>query len=131
MAKSQQSKLHFVKHTDYIAEEWLPTISANPIELNILRIVGLSDKFVYFNDDVYIIDNVTPETFFEHGIPKSTAGLSIPGQVRPEFRSILFRDYSIINRNFNSREVLKKHFTKFVNLKYGAKCNLQTLLLMP
>lgn len=124
-------KLHFVKHTDYIPEEWLPTFSANPIELNLHRIEGLTEKFVYFNDDTFIIDKVTPECFFENGIPKSTAGLSIPGQVRPEFGSILLRDYGIINRNFRSRETIKKHFTKFVNFKYGAKRNLQTLLLMP
>lgn len=124
-------KLHFVNHKDYIPAEWLPTFSANPIELNIHRIEGLAEKFVYFNDDTFVIDKVTPETFFENGTPKSTAGLSVPGQVYPEFGSILLRDYDIINRNFISKEIIRKHFTKFVNVRYGLKRNMQTLLLLP
>ena len=42
-------KLQIVKHEDYIPEKYLPVFSARPIELNIHRIPGLSDKFVYFN----------------------------------------------------------------------------------
>lgn len=124
-------KLHFVTHKDYIPTEWLPTFSSHPIELNIHRIEGLAEKFVYFNDDFFIIDRVSPETFFENGIPKSTAGLAVPGQTPPEFGSILLRDYDVINRNFNSKDVIKKNFTKFVNIKYGIRRNLQTLMLLP
>ena len=124
-------KLHFVKHADYIPAEYLPTFSANPIELNMHRIEGLSEKFIYFNDDSYIIDEVTPDDFFVGDIPSGTAGLSIPGQVSPEFGSILLRDYEVINRNFKSREVIRRYFSKFVNPKYGGKRNMQTLLMLP
>ena len=40
-------KLVHVKHSDYIPEEYLPTFSSHPIELNINRIKGLSEHFVY------------------------------------------------------------------------------------
>ncbi len=124
-------KLHIVNHQDYIPEEYLPTFSANPIELNMHRIEGLSEKFIYFNDDFFIIDRVDPKDFFDVDMPKGTMSLSLPGQVPPEFGSILLADYDIINRHFRSRDVLKKHFFKFLNYRYGLKRNFQTLLLLP
>ena len=47
-------KLHIVNHKDYIPEQFLPTFNSNTIELNFHRIEGLSEKFVYFNDDTFI-----------------------------------------------------------------------------
>ena len=46
-------KLNFVKHEDYIPAEFLPTFSSHAIELNLHRIKGLANKFVYFNDDTF------------------------------------------------------------------------------
>lgn len=128
---SSHPQLHIVNHSDYIPPEYLPTFSSNSIELNMHRIERLSDKFIYFNDDFYIINEVTPDDFFDGNVPKCTAGLSIPGQVSPEFGSTLLMDYEIINRNFSSRSVIRKHFSKFVNIKYGLKRNLQTMLILP
>lgn len=127
----EHPKLHIVNHEDYIPKEYLPTFSANPIELNIHRIAELSEKFIYFNDDFFIIDNIAPDDFFEGDMPKGMAGLSIPGQVSPEFGSTLLRDYDVINRNFKSREVMRRNFSRFLNFRYGFKRNFQTLLLLP
>ena len=41
-------KLNIVNHKDFIPEEYLPTFSSHAIELNIHRIPGLSEKFIYF-----------------------------------------------------------------------------------
>ena len=128
---TEHPKLHIVNHADYIPEEYLPTFSSHPIELNIHRIEGLSEKFVYFNDDFYIINKVSPDDFFDGDQPKGIMSLSLPGQVSPEFASILLADYDMINRFFRSRDVIRKHFFKFVNYRYGLKRNLQTLLLLP
>lgn len=49
-------KLTVVKHEDYIPKQYLPTFSSHPIELNMHRIRGLSEQFVYFNDDTFIIN---------------------------------------------------------------------------
>ena len=62
-------KLHIVNHKDYIPEEYLPTFSSHPIELNIHRIPGLSEYFVYFNDDMLLNAPVAPEFFFKNGLP--------------------------------------------------------------
>ena len=40
-------KLNIVKHTDYIPEKYLPTFSSHAIELNMHRIEGLAEHFVF------------------------------------------------------------------------------------
>lgn len=62
-------KLNFVKHEDYIPAEFLPTFSSHVIELNLHRIEGLSEHFVYFNDDIFLTAPVRPEDFFVDGLP--------------------------------------------------------------
>ena len=62
-------KLVVVKHEDYIPEEYRPTFSSRPIELNFHRIQGLSEHFVTFNDDTIINAPITPEFFFKKGLP--------------------------------------------------------------
>mgnify|MGYP000949357810 FL=1 len=51
-------KIVFVKHSDFIPEEYLPTFNSNAIELNLHRIKGLSENFVLFYDDMYLINDV-------------------------------------------------------------------------
>ena len=55
-------KLNIVKHSDFIPSQYLPTFSSRSIELNIHRIHGLSDKFIYFNDDMFILNNTSTTT---------------------------------------------------------------------
>jgi hypothetical protein len=43
----------------------LPTFNSHAIEANLHRIEGLSEHFLYLNDDVFLAGNVDPETFFE------------------------------------------------------------------
>ena len=47
-------KLHIVRHEDYMPSEWLPTFSSHSLEMNIHRIPGLAEHFVYFNDDMFL-----------------------------------------------------------------------------
>ncbi|MDY4501824.1 MAG: stealth family protein, partial [Lactobacillus johnsonii] len=67
----EHPKLVHIKHSDYIDEQYLPTFNSNVIELNIPNIKELSEKFVLFNDDVFINAPVLPEDFFDKdGLPK-------------------------------------------------------------
>lgn len=45
--------LHIVYHSDIIPECYLPTFNSTTIELFLHRIPGLSEEFVYFNDDCF------------------------------------------------------------------------------
>ena len=67
---TDHEKLVIVNHRDYIPTEYRPTFNANTIELNFHRIPGLSEQFVYFNDDMFLGKPVSPEDFFRDGKPR-------------------------------------------------------------
>ncbi|MDE5761203.1 MAG: Stealth CR1 domain-containing protein, partial [Bacteroides sp.] len=121
-------KLHFVKHSDYIPLKYLPTFNSHTIELNMHHIEGLSNRFVYFNDDFFLIDNVSPERFFHHGQPCDMAVLNAIST--GDIAHILLNCIQNINLHFNKREVIKTAWHKWINVKYG-KWNLRTMALMP
>ena len=62
-------KIQIVKHEDFMAPAYLPTFNINSIELNLHRIKGLSEHFVFFNDDMFLIDFVRPEDFSKTDFP--------------------------------------------------------------
>jgi len=50
-------------------EEFLPTFNSRPIETRLYKIPGLSEHFIYFNDDMSLISPTTPSDFFINGYP--------------------------------------------------------------
>ena len=125
-------KLNIVKHKDYIPEEYLPTFSSIPIELNLHRIENLSENFVFFNDDTFIVNNIKKEDFFKNGKPRDFAieNAIIALEEKDTFSHVLLNDISLINKNFSKRQVQRKNLNKWLNLKNG-KMLLKTLLLLP
>lgn len=127
------SKLNFVKHEDYIPHQWLPTFSSHPIELNIFRIEGLSEQFVYFNDDMFLNAPVKPEDFFVKGLPCDCAGLN-PGPTymgSAAVTNVTLNNLLTVSKYFKFRKQFKANFTKWINLKYGSKILFKTLLCFP
>lgn len=124
-------KLHIVNHKDYIPEEYLPTFSSHVIELNMHRIEGLSDKFVYFNDDIFLLRSVKPTDFFRNGLPCdcNIQNLLVPSTVT--FTPIVFKTVGYINKHFSKRESILKHPGKWLNPKYGAVGITRNLLFAP
>jgi len=112
-------KLNIVKHEDYLNEEYLPTFNSNAIELSMHKIKGLSEHFVYFNDDTFIIKEVAKNDFFEKGLPKDVAILNpiIPKKYE-SISGVMLNNIGIINQNFSFRSSFKKNWTKWFNLKY-------------
>lgn len=114
-------KLHVVNHRDYIPEEYLPTFSSHVIELNMHRIPGLADHFIYFNDDVYLTAPTVREDFFVDGLPVDTAVL---GMVTNS-DSVSFLPYiqlnmlGNINQTFSKHQVMKQNLSKWFSPKYG------------
>ena len=60
-----------IDHRDLFSgyEEYLPTFSSRTIEAMLHRIDGLSDRFIYFNDDMFLLRPITPSFFFEDKKP--------------------------------------------------------------
>ncbi len=55
-------------------EKYLPTFSSRTIESMIWRIDGLSDNFIYFNDDSFLIRKTETSDFFIRGKPVLRGG---------------------------------------------------------
>ena len=127
---TEHPQLNIVRHEQYIPQEWLPTFNNRCIELNLHRISGLAEQFVYFNDDMFLLKSVSPEDFFVDGKPCDTAVLTASNlklrKTLSELHLAPFIDTAIINKYFNLREVVLKNPTKWFNFKYGLY-NLRTL----
>lgn len=125
-------KLNLVNHVDYIPEKYLPTFSSHTIELHLSKIQGLSDKIVYFNDDMFLINDVSKNDFFVNDLPCDMATL-YPNSVNGEdtqFDHILLNDAEFFEKNFDIKKVIQKNKNGWLNLKYG-KNLLKTLCLLP
>ena len=73
-SESNQSKYSNVSMIDHKIifsgmEEYLPTFNSRSIETRLYKIPNLSEHFIYFNDDMFLINPVTPTDFFIDGFP--------------------------------------------------------------
>lgn len=63
---SLREKIRVIDHADIIDSENLPTFNSHVIESNLYKIKGLSDNFIYFNDDVYVASTLNQSHFFKY-----------------------------------------------------------------
>ena len=122
-------KLKVINHKDYIPSKYLPTFSSHPIEFNIGRIKELSEQFVLFNDDIFLIDKVSEEDFFVKGLPRDSyneVNLDM-SSLDPTFASVLNNNYRVLDKYYNKRKNMLKYPFKYINGKYGLKKILQTI----
>lgn len=126
-------KLKIVKHSDFIPKEYLPTYNSNVIELNLHRINDLSENFILFNDDIFIINKTKPTDFFINDLPCDSFCETINSCNKPNdaFYHCFFNNMCIVNKYFDKRSVYKKNIKKYLNLKYGLKDVFHTITLLP
>lgn len=124
-------RLSIVRHEDFIPREYLPTFSSHTIELNFHRIKGLSEYFVYFNDDMFITNYVKKIDFFKNNRPRDCAMLNIKCfDIRETLGFSQLVDTAVINKHFSKKEIILNHLRKWFNIKYGLGC-FRTILLLP
>ena len=116
-------KLVLVDHKDYIPSDYLPTFNSIPIELNLHRIHSLSEHFVLFNDDVFLIKNVAPDYFFKNGDPVLPCNLKTYLYYRFDgWSRTCFNNYCVVNQNFNIKKTIWENRRKWFNIrKLGLK----------
>ena len=120
-------KLQLVNHEDYIPKEFLPCFNSSLIEIYLHKIPDLSEHFVYFNDDFFIINHLPETRFFKDGLPNDIAafrrnfGLSL-------WSKCLKNNIRIINQRFNKKEVFQRDHDKWFDPSYGSKARLTRML---
>lgn len=126
-------KLHCVSHADYMPAVALPCFNSSAIEIGIHKIEGLANKFIYFNDDMFLLRKVKPELFFRGDVPVYfgslhpiiAQGLNANGIMA----HIMVNELQIINSHYDCKSELKKNRSKwFLPHKVGLKTALMNLL---
>lgn len=114
-------KIKVIKHEDYIPKKYLPVFQANPIEINFHRIPGLSEKFVYFNDDMFVINHMTQHDFFVEDRPREMAVLYpiTNTENNDSFSHMLLSMTGLINSTFSKKQCIKNNFFKWFAPCYG------------
>lgn len=128
---TNNKQLNIVNHKDFMPEGSLPVFNSNALEVNLHRIKNLSERFVYFNDDVFIIKKVDKKDFFINGIPCDSAIMSpVIQENKNGIGNTIVNNLAIINEFFNKKEQMTKKITNWFNIKYGIE-NIKNLLLLP
>lgn len=111
-------KINVVDHHDFIPTKYLPTFNSNVIEANLFRLTELSERFILFNDDIYLNNKVKPEDFF---VGDKVLDYGIYNKIAPneEFAHVLVNNLIVINKYFSKKEALKNNWKNQFRLRYG------------
>jgi len=117
---TSNEKLVIVKHSDFLKPEYTPTFNSACLNLNLHRIKGLSEQFVYFNDDMFLLRPVKETLFFKKGLPRDMAVEDvIPAKEGAAFWHMIYNDIILTNKNYNKKLAKKGNFFKWYNFSYG------------
>lgn len=129
---TEHPKLQIVRHEDFLKEEYRPTFNINAIELNLHKIEGLSEQFVFFNDDMFLISHVREQDFFENGLARDCCIETVLTQddINNPFAHILLNDIALVNMHYNKRQIIQKNWRKWFHPNYGINV-LRNILMLP
>ena len=122
-------KLHIVNHRDFIPPQYLPTFNSNAIELNMHRIEGLSEKFVYFNDDVFLLDDAPAGFFFRGGLPRDFFCLDAPKFAVGTTGHTVGEDLVSLNESFKAKDVYAANRWKMLAPSLGWRRMLRNIVM--
>ena len=114
--REDHPRITVVDHTEIAPEgSLLPSFNSQAIEANLHRIEGLSEHFIYFNDDVFLSSPIAPDLFFHpNGIAsmylsKAHVGPGEPIQAEPASDSAGKNARALV-REVSGRRVSRKLF---------------------
>lgn len=111
-------KLRLLDHREYIPGEWLPTFHSNTIELNLHRVSDLSERFVLFNDDMFLLQPQGPENFFRGGLPVLPCDLGVPRWMgNNNIARIVLNNGGALKYGLDVERLVWKHMWKYVDVR--------------
>ena len=113
-------KIKMVDHKDIMPEICLPSFNSTVIEHFLYKIPGLSERFLFSNDDMFLNKPVSPDTFYaEDGLPIIRITHSrlrdVFLQFKKKFLGIPVKNYVQTVRN--SAKLVEKKFGHFYDAK--------------
>lgn len=120
----KNSRVKVINHSDFMPKSALPVFNSNSIEAMLYKIPGLSEKFVYFNDDMFLVNSVKEDDFFYKGKPCDEAVLYPIKPQKHGTSHFQVNNMGIINYYFSRKDIMKK--SNLLSFKYGID-NLRTI----
>ncbi len=114
--RSIRSRITIVDHQEIFRgfEDALPTFNSLAIESMLWRIKGLADRFLYFNDDVFLTAPLSPEDVFKHDAPvlrgKWVNLLDFTGSAASRANPALFNHFMQMNAALEAGFTLNRVF---------------------
>lgn len=105
-------RIRLVDHAEILPADALPTFNSHAIEAALHRIDGLSEQFVYFNDDMLVARPIRPELFFT---PNGLARCFQSGARPPGFEDEA--TLAVDTGAMRGRELLRERFGRVVTGK--------------
>ena len=133
--KENHPKLVMVKHSDYIPDEFLPTFNSHTIEFFLYKIKGLSEHFVYFNDDCFLNSPVEPSFYFKKGLPcdeNAETVYNIPRFTTTENLGIklgLLMNIGVLNGHFNRKKTKNNSLKRWYGFHLGFVDKVMSLII--
>ena len=127
-------KLNIVRHEEFMPDHSLPTYNSMALELNLWRISGLAERFVFFNDDMFLTRPTTAGDYFDEktGLPRQPF-IEMPvrfASPRDSWQAQVGADVGVINQNFSKRKrKLSQYPGKYLSTRFSALENIRTLMM--
>ncbi|MDT2872723.1 glycosyl transferase [Lactococcus lactis] len=100
----ENPKLNIVNHRDFMPSLSLPTFNSSALELNFDKIEGLSENFVYFNDDMFLNASVDEQDFFLDNKPVLNVRLR-PIETDDDFMHLVLSNTIALNKLFKGKKL--------------------------
>ncbi|ORX46143.1 hypothetical protein BCR36DRAFT_239941, partial [Piromyces finnis] len=119
---TSNSKIKIVYHKDIIQEHYRPTYDANTIELFLDRIPGVTEYFIYFNDDMFLNNYVHPCFFFtrKNHYPKVYRSHIV--ELTKEKTDEIIKKNSVVQMfqasKYFTREIIREYFDPEFEYRY-------------
>lgn len=98
------TKVNVVLHSDIMPKSILPTFNSSTIEMFIGNIAGLSEHFIYGNDDIMPIKKLSPPHFFtSDGLPKLDLKVVPKEKAEWMFDRMCVSQYYLVANHFNAK----------------------------
>jgi hypothetical protein len=109
----EHARLSLIDHTELIPPSALPVFDSGHIESYLHHIPGLSERFIYLNDDVFFGAAVDPALWFSaNGLAVFTENTNVPDYDRLQAHESALVNASVLSKDWLSRHYPHYHHTQ-------------------
>ena len=126
--RTDNRKLNLVSHADFIDGLYLPLFNGRAIEMGLHKIPGISERFVYFNDDMFLGRVLGKDYFFDGFLPKDMCVFN--AIYLDSIAHVRLNNIKVVDAFFDKHNFLFSNFFKVFNWRYGFH-QIRSFLLAP